>query len=131
MQRMIVSVGFQFQGCTFRLHPKNRLQLQDLFRQPIASASVLDLSENWSVSLPEGGLHSNFRMSVFVSNESNQPFAVAYQSKWLPICSLLSDLNNEQLYFLDEIVFQGPFPVKEILTISPSTACIPAYGQAS
>jgi|GEM_PF-2678319 len=107
MQRMIVNVGFQFQGCTFRLHPKNRLQLQDLFRQPIASASV------------------------FVSNESNQPFAVAYQSKWLPICSLLSDLSNEQLYSLDEIVFQEPFPVKEILTISPSTACIPAYGQAS
>ena len=69
--------------------------------------------------------------SVFVSNESGEPFAVAYQSKWLPICSLLSGLSHEQLHSLDEIVFQEPFPVKDLLTISPASAVLPVYDQAS
>ncbi len=104
---MAVNVGAQFQGCSFRLHPKNRLLLQERFGQTIDSASV------------------------FVSNEAEEPFAIAYQSKWLPICSLLSGLSNEQLHSLDEIVFQEPFPVKELLTISPSSDSLPVYDQAS
>ena len=42
---LVVDVGAQFQGYTFRLYPKNRLLLEELVGQPITSSSIFVSNE--------------------------------------------------------------------------------------
>ncbi|NEP12493.1 MAG: hypothetical protein F6J92_35655 [Symploca sp. SIO1A3] len=107
---VMIDVGHQLNGYTFRLAPNSEQLLAQLFAEAFSPATL------------------------FVSHETEQEFTTAYRAKWLPIWMLISGLSEVHLKSIDKIVFQQPYPQKDLLVILPteslqnSTVSVSVYG---
>jgi hypothetical protein len=84
MAQIIVEVGKQMDGATFRLSPRTRLQLRDL--------------------VPEGLLTS----SVFLNFDTGKAFSDPRAPWWEQVVQLLTGLSSEQLQRLGGFRFVDP-----------------------
>ncbi|NEQ67116.1 MAG: hypothetical protein F6K21_16735 [Symploca sp. SIO2D2] len=107
---VIIDVGHQLNGYTFRLAPKSEQLLAQLFAEAFSPTTL------------------------FISSETEQEFTTTYSAKWLPIWMLISGLSEAHLKSIDKIVFQQPYPQQDLLVISPteslqnSTVSVSVYG---
>jgi hypothetical protein len=95
MPRIIVEVGKQMDGATFRLSPKTRAFLRSHFED-----------------LPSPS-------SIFVSDETASDFAHYHGPMWEHLVMILTGLNEKQLSELDGFEFVTPMDGKVLFESSP------------
>lgn len=90
MDRIEISVGRQWDGCTFQLHPLSKAMIEKKFP----------------------GLHP--AKSVFISYENQQQSEWMHSSMWRQVASILTGLPENQVEELFEVVFVDPVEGREI-----------------
>jgi len=92
MRDIIIDVGQQLDGFTFRLNPRTRINMKEK-RSGVCPAS-----------------------SVFVSYDTRQSFEAVGKSVWKNVAVLLTGLSDSQIRKLGRFVFVNPASGEEIFS---------------